>query len=165
MTSNINIDDVFSSKYLKASDLVDEDGNPKDFTVTISEAWVEEFEDRKTGTKQKKIGLAFRGAKKGMLLNITNARRISQLLGSPRTQDWVGKRITLYQTEVDFQGEMKPAIRVRGKLPGHEQSASVGHAAPRPAVTHDDPRTTRKEPAPSPDDYGAVLDDEFPPGF
>lgn len=162
MTSNINIDDVFASKYLKASDLVDEDGNPKDFTVTIEAAWIEEFEDRKTKTTQKKIGLAFKGAKKGMLLNITNAKRIAQLLGSGRTQDWVGKRITIYQTEVDFQGEMKPAIRVRGKLPGHEQSAGVGTAPPkRPAVTQDDPRTT---PSMDDDEQRArfELNDEIP---
>jgi hypothetical protein len=142
MTSNFSIDDVFVSKYLTAADLVDEDGNPKDFTLTIDDAWIETLKDRKTGAEEQKIGVSFKGAKKGMLLNKTNSKRIAQLLGSPRPKDWVGKRITLYQTEVDFQGEMKPAIRIRGKLPGHEQSASVGHAAPRPAVTQDDPRTT-----------------------
>jgi hypothetical protein len=154
-----NIDDVFTSKYLKASDLSDKDGNPVDATVTISDAWVEEIEDRKTGRTEKKIGLSFEGKKKGMLLNVTNARRIAQLLGSGRTDDWIGKRITLYQTEVDFQGEQKPAIRIRGKLPGHEAAAGVGHAKPNP----DDPRTMRSPPPPSSqDDYGAQLDDEIP---
>lgn len=158
MTDNFSIDDVFASKYLSAADLVDRDGNPKDFTLTIADAWREEFKDRKTGQEQVKIGISFKEAKKGMLLNKTNARRIAQLLGSPQPKNWIGKAITLYQTEVDFQGEMKPAIRVRGKLPGHEAAASVGHAAPaprKPAAEYNPPPDERSN-------WKEVLDDEVP---
>jgi hypothetical protein len=33
------------------------------------------------------------------------------------TDDWIGKKVTLYATEVQFQKEMVDAIRVRSKAP------------------------------------------------
>jgi len=57
--------------------------------------------------------LHFEGKDKGVVLNRTNAKTISQVLGSPFVEDWIGKEITLYSTEVQAFGQTVPAIRVK----------------------------------------------------
>ena len=55
----------------------------------------------------------FEGKSKALVLNKTNANTITDRLG-PETDGWVGRGLTLYPTEVDFQGRRVAAIRVRG---------------------------------------------------
>lgn len=98
----MNINDAFPSKYLKASDL--QGGQP---TVTISHLTVEEV-----GDNEKKPVVHFVGKEKGIVLNKTNATNIGDAYG-PDTDDWTGKRVTLFATWVDFQGRSVEAIRVR----------------------------------------------------
>jgi hypothetical protein len=52
--------------------------------------------------------------KRGLVLNRTNLKRIVGLHGS-ETDDWVGKKITLYPSETDFGGKTVDCIRVREK--------------------------------------------------
>lgn len=65
--------------------------------------------------KQTKPVLYFQEAGTGFICNKTNARTIARLVGSEEFDDWIGRVIRLYRTEVDFQGEMVEAIRVRSK--------------------------------------------------
>ena len=58
----------------------------------------------------------FQGAKKGLVLNKTNANTIAELYG-PQTENWHGRVITLFPTQVDYQGRQVPAIRVRTQRP------------------------------------------------
>jgi hypothetical protein len=51
-----------------------------------------------------------------MVLNKTNADTISRL-HTPETDNWIGKRIALFATEVDFAGKQTLALRVRMKAP------------------------------------------------
>jgi hypothetical protein len=98
---------MFPSKWLAAADLDD-----ADLTVTIRGCTYEEV----TPTDRKWV-LWFEETDKGMVLNKTNSKMISQLLLSDDTDDWVGRKITLFPTQVDFQGDQVDAIRVRKKLP------------------------------------------------
>lgn len=98
---------MFPSKWLAAADLDD-----ADFTVTIRGCTPEEVTPN-----ERKWVLWFEETDKGMVLNKTNSKMISQLLLSDDTDDWVGRRITLFPTQVDFQGDQVDAIRVRKKLP------------------------------------------------
>lgn len=93
------------SKYLKAADL-------KGHEVPVTIAGVEEakFDDGP------KLVLKFEGKAKGMVLNKTNLKRIGSKYGY-QSEDWNGKGIVLYEEEVDFQGQMVPAIRVRIPAP------------------------------------------------
>jgi hypothetical protein len=90
-----------NSSYLKASDL-------KGHEVHVRIASVEEakFEEGN------KLLLKFQGKEKGLILNMTNARRIASKCGT-NSDEWVGREVVLYEEEVDFQGRMVPAIRVR----------------------------------------------------
>jgi hypothetical protein len=111
--------DAFPSRYLKAEDL--EEG---DLVVTISEAVYEEFSDPKTKRVEQKPVLHFQGKDtKPLVLNKTNWKTITQVLGSDETDDWTGKRIALYAVEVESFGEMVLGIRVRLKSPAKTVAA------------------------------------------
>lgn len=98
-----NINDAFPSKYLKARDLKD-----REVTVKCSHVEME-----KIGSDRKAV-LYFEGKEKGLVLNKTNANKITDLAGSALTEDWAGLEVKLYPTETSFQGEMVECIRIKG---------------------------------------------------
>ena len=103
----MKVSEVFQSKYLKAADLPEEGSQ----VVTIEKIGLEEIgKDKET-----KIVLYFEELQQAMICNKTNSRTITRLMGSEELDDWVGKTLRLYRTEVDFQGDMVEAIRVRSK--------------------------------------------------
>ncbi len=56
------------------------------------------------------------GTNKPLVLNSTNLKLISKIIGSDNTDDWAGQEIVLYNDpSVSFQGELKGGIRVRAK--------------------------------------------------
>lgn len=107
--------DAYPSHYLKAEDL--EDG---DMVVTIRDdspvEWAE-FTQKGKPTPDNKPVLYFKHPRdaKALVLNKTNWKTISDVLGSDETDDWAGKQITLYATEVESFGETVLAVRVRLK--------------------------------------------------
>jgi hypothetical protein len=103
----MKVSEIFQSKYLKAGDLPEEGSQ----VVTIEKIGLEEIgKDKET-----KIVLYFEELQQALICNKTNARTIARLMGSEDLDDWVGKTIRLYRTEVDFQGDMVEAVRVRTK--------------------------------------------------
>lgn len=100
------------SKYLKHQDL---EGN--DWAVTITNVTREDIKDR-DGTSKKKFILHFKEVEKGLVLNTTNMNTLYKLLASDDSDDWTGKRITLYvKDDIEMGGEIMSGIRIRGKLP------------------------------------------------
>jgi len=101
--------EVFPSKYLKVDDLEE-----ADITVTIKDCTWEEFTDPKTKRADQKPVLHFREMDaKPLILNKTNWKTIEKVLGSDDSEHWIGKKITLFATEVESFGEMALAVRVR----------------------------------------------------
>lgn len=97
----MQLDQVFPSNYIKASDL-----KGRAVPVVIAEATIEKLgEDRK-------LVLKFQGKEKGLVTNKTNANRIAYLYGND-TDGWIGREIILYAELVDFQGKTVEAIRIR----------------------------------------------------
>ncbi len=87
------------SNSLKASDL-----QGREFSLTI-----------KSISKDDKLGkpiIMFEGAQKGLVCNVTNAKRIAHYYGKDTT-GWIGKKLVLYMELVDFEGKMVEAIRVK----------------------------------------------------
>lgn len=68
------------------------------------------------GKKAKKPIIKFVGKEKTFACNITNARTIAGMYG-PKTEDWIGRRITIYPTMTQFGGKEMEAIRVRPTIP------------------------------------------------
>lgn len=100
-----NIDQMFPSKYLKAGDCEE-----ADLTLTIASV---KFEELGQGDKaETKPVVYFDEAEKGLVLNKTNATTIAELHGRT-TEQWIGKRIAIYATEVEMGGKVSMGIRLR----------------------------------------------------
>lgn len=102
------VNELFPSKYLAASDL-----KGKDWVVRIQSITPAEEVGQ---AKDVRPILFFHEFPKGLVLNKTNAKRISKLYGG-QTDDWIGKRVTLYPSECDFRDETVDCIRVRKEPP------------------------------------------------
>lgn len=124
-----NINDAFPSNYLKASDL--KGAQP---VVTIDRV---EFEPVGRQKEMKPI-LYLTGKEKGIVLNKTNATTITNLTGSPDTDDWAGFQIKLYATHVEFGGEQVEAIRVKAAPRATARPTPLPAAPPVEPITDDD---------------------------
>lgn len=109
-----DIDKIFPSRYLKAGDL---DG--REHILPIKGVKMENVGQNKDA----KPVLYFRGATKGLVLNVTNSKRIATMVGSKDTDDWVGHKVVLYPTETEFAGETVDCIRVKAPKGGTDNGA------------------------------------------
>lgn len=109
----MNINKAFTSNFLRASDIDDiADEATQTAVVTIDRVEMAEV----GSDQQQKPVVYFRGIDVPLVLNKTNSATLASLLGN-ETDEWEGKAIGLFTTEVDFQGKQTLAIRVRMKLP------------------------------------------------
>ena len=130
---------AFPSKWLKAEDVGD-----RTIPVTIADVRQEEVGD------DFKMVLYVEGQTKGLVLNKTNANFIKGLYGDD-TDDWVGERVQLYTTIVNFQGKSTNSIRVReAKAPAKGKAKGNG-------FTEDSPPPIDEAPA-----WADELNDEIP---
>ncbi len=100
----MRIDDVFTSKTLKAADL-----NGKKLKLTISNVEME-----KMGDDMKPV-MYFKGKEKGLVLNKTKAAVLSSAFGG-ETDNWYGKEIAIYPAKVAYNGQMVDSINVEPVL-------------------------------------------------
>ena len=101
----MNVDDLFSSKYLKAEDL-----KSKPRTVVIDSAEELQFRERKRArTKDRPDISAYEGGNNSQSNQyICHSRRVWF-----QTENWIGREIILYP-DMTFMGEQRvPCIRVR----------------------------------------------------
>jgi len=121
-------DDVFPSKYLKASDL-------KGNIVVVIESADEEPLKVLDGKEQTKTVLYFKGAKKGLPLNLTNWDAVAAITGEDDSDQWPGHRIEIYPTTTTMQGKPVDCIRIRP--PAQGELPKVKPPAPKPTVEDD----------------------------
>jgi hypothetical protein len=124
-----NINEAFPSKYLKASDL--QGAEP---VVTMSHVEFEPVGQK----KEMKAVLYFAGKEKGLVLNKTNANKITELTGTAITEEWEGQKIRLFATETQFAGDTVDCIRVKAVAKAKMQSMTKP-AVPPPTEAEDDP--------------------------
>jgi hypothetical protein len=123
------LSETFPSKTLSAIDIPDEGAI---FTITgVVEL---QFEDGP------KFRISLKETEKSFIANLTNSRTIGGLYGDD-TDDWVGRRISIYATEVQYGSKMVPAIRVRSKAP----KPPVKPPAGRPTTNKTTPPMTQEE--------------------
>lgn len=139
----MNLNDAFPSKFLKASDL-----HGAEPIVTIDKV---AFEPVGRSREMKPV-VYFVGKEKGLILNVTNGRKITDLCGSEETDDWAGKKIKLYSTETEFAGETVDCIRVKAA------------AVVKPSKANGKPKAAPAPPPPSDEspDYNDVDESEVP---
>lgn len=119
-------------EYMYAFDLAG-----RDVTVTIERVAAGEL-TALGGRKSKKPLCWFREGKekKPLALNSTNCRTIAALYGN-ETENWIGKRITLYPTTTSMAGETVDCIRVRPSVPA-DKAAKQTTAPADPAEQESD---------------------------
>lgn len=122
--------DEFASGTIKAEDL-----QGKDVTLTIRSSEMKMFEGD-NGGKEKKIAIQFLKTDKELICNKTN-RDIIVALHGDETDDWIGKKVTLYPTRVQFGPKMVWAIRIRE--PGGFPTTPQAQAAPATAYAQPAP--------------------------
>jgi hypothetical protein len=91
---------LFGSKFLSSADLGGK--RPK---ARIASAEVQQLGN------DRKMVLHFIGVQKGLVLNVTNGRRIGQAFGTDPAK-WVGATLELYSEPTTFQGRTTEGIRV-----------------------------------------------------
>ncbi len=128
-----NINEAFPSKWLRASDLKGQQP-----VVSIASVKFEAVGQN----KEMKAVVYFDGKEKGVVLNKTNANKITEIVGSALTEDWRGHQIRLYPTVTTFGGEEVECIRIKAV------GASRMHMTPHPPP-----------PPPPPEPAGEMLDD------
>lgn len=101
----MKISTMFPSKYLKAEDLGDAGA---EVDLIIRDLEIEDVGQK----KEKTPVLYFKGKNKGFILNKTNAALLTKQYGDD-TDDWLSEPVTLYVKEVEFQGDMVLALRVK----------------------------------------------------
>jgi hypothetical protein len=99
-------EDLFPSRYFKAADL-----GGASLDLAIKSATVETLKDMQGGAADKLV-LGFVGQKKGLVVNRTNYDALADAFGE-ETDDWSGKRITLYPDTARVGGKSIPCVRVR----------------------------------------------------
>lgn len=127
----MNVDSIYksNSNFLKAADL--QGTKP---VLEIESAEVQE--STYNGVTKQQIVLTFVGKEKVLGLNVTNARRISQLIGTGEIEEWAGWRIKLYTDQTEFEGKTVDCIRVFPDLP--EQNGNKAQQFSGPKDSTDD---------------------------
>lgn len=114
----MNVNSIYPSKYLKESDL-----RGRNVTVTIRTVQIVKI------AEDKKPVAFFEGKDKGLVLNKTLLNAIAKATGEQDTDNWPGKRITLYPTETEYRGDVVPCIRVKLRT---EEDGQPQQAPPPP---------------------------------
>jgi hypothetical protein len=99
----MKMSDVFTSKYMKASDL-----NGSEQVMKIAGCYMEEV----GADKDEKPVLYFENQQKGLVLNRTNSDRLVHRYGDD-TAKWEGGHVRVYSELVSYQGKQIEGIRLQ----------------------------------------------------
>ncbi len=104
-----NINQMIESKYLKQSDV---DGEVEVTIVKIGQLNVARDDEQ----PEMKWAARFQELPKPMVLNSTNLQLLAKACGSEESDDWIGKKVTIYaDPNVSFGGKLVGGLRI--KLP------------------------------------------------
>lgn len=104
MSNPSSVSELYPSKWVKAEDLAG-----RTATVKITAVTVETFRQPDGSSKVSAV-LAFEGKAKRMILNKTQCQALTDLTGSERFTDWVG-RVVILAPAIAQNG--KPTIAIR----------------------------------------------------
>lgn len=104
----MNVNDMFPSKYLSGNDL-----QGRSVVARISRLASVSMPDRESGGRVKKHVMYFAGKERGVVLKRTTALQIAQALGTPETDQWVGKYIEMFPVTIDAFGAQHCVVNFR----------------------------------------------------
>jgi glutaredoxin len=97
--------EAFPSKYIKTEDL-----EGREITATIERVEIEVIKNDE-GESNKPV-VYFKNKSRGMVLNLTNFNSIADLCGQD-SDEWSGKKISLYPTKTQLGSKTVPCIRIK----------------------------------------------------
>lgn len=103
----LDYDQLFPGRFIKAGEF-----GGKDVTLTIAEIHLEALPQDKGGDRVRGV-IQFKETQKGWVLNRTNGECLKAMWGRA-PNEWVGRKVTLYPTMVQFGKSKELGIRVRG---------------------------------------------------
>jgi hypothetical protein len=109
----MNIDQLFPRKYATGEDL-----KGKAFTATIAGCQLVSMRPNPQSGEVEKLVIHIRGAQKGIIASRTLAEQIAAALGTKETEEWTGKRVTLYPEQMKVAGVQRTAIRAKAAANG-----------------------------------------------
>lgn len=98
----------FDYRFISAEEL---DG--KEVVLTIAGIDKDEVYSPTERAKEKKAALKFKETTKMLILNATNARKITEILGTPQVEKWVGQQICLFPVAIQAFGQNVEATRIK----------------------------------------------------
>ena len=104
----MKVTDMFPSRYVKGEDL-----KGKDVTVTIARIQSEKMRPNPQSPEMEKFVLYTAEGKKGIVLSKTLATQVARSVGSYETDDWLGRKVTLYPEPMVVAGVQRVAMRAR----------------------------------------------------
>ena len=122
----MRIGEMKETKYIKKEDV----GEGKLVTIAKMEQQNVAMDDQ---PEEIKWIIHFQEFNKGMVLNWTNIQLIAKAVGSEETEDWIGKKIVIYEDpNVSFGGKLVGGIRVRAvkKQPTAAKPVDNGYLPP-----------------------------------
>lgn len=87
----------------------------QELKVTFEKVGQEKTFNPNTQQEQNVSVAYFKEGKKGLIINATNAKIISALVGSPYLEDWIGHSVILMVAKTRIRGEVINSIRVKNQ--------------------------------------------------
>lgn len=106
----MKLETLFPRKYATGADLAG-----KDVTLIISHIDLEQMHTVPNKPPEHKPVIYFEKAGKGIILTRTLAGQIAEIVRSTETDEWTGKKVTLYPFPCTVAGQ--PRIAIRAKPP------------------------------------------------
>jgi hypothetical protein len=154
----VNVFGAFRGDYISAVEF-----GGRTPTLTIREVRVVELEDEK-GVKRGRPVVFFSDVRRGWVLCKTTAHCLAAMF-TAETATWAGKRVTLYEAQVQVGKERRPGIRVLGspdidkpvvfelRLPRKKPIRMSMKPTPKgEIVSPEEPEIVDEAPPPRPDD-------------
>ncbi|MHA1544116.1 MAG: hypothetical protein ACTSU8_03175 [Alphaproteobacteria bacterium] len=104
----MKLGNMFPRKYATGEDL-----NGNDVTVTVKKMMIEKMSPRAGQPPQDRFVLYFDETVKGVILSRTLADQIAGILQADDTDQWTGKKVTLFPQPLTVAGTPRIAIRAR----------------------------------------------------
>jgi hypothetical protein len=109
----MNLDEVFPRKYATGEDL-----KGRNITIVIESCELESMRPNPQAAEVEKLVIYAKGAQKGIIASRTLAEQIAQAIGSRQTEEWTGKKVTIYPVEMMVAGKQRTAIRAKAAANG-----------------------------------------------
>lgn len=109
----MKVSEMYPKKFATGEDLAG-----KEATLIISSIELESMRPDPRAAEVQKYVLYFEKAQRGIILNRTIAEQIAQAVGSDESDDWIGKKITLFPLPMVVAGKNRVAIRVKPPVNG-----------------------------------------------